>query len=68
MGHIALESFLAQTGEEATLPDHITHSGATDSSRLAAGHRSGRTAIRLRAARGGAAGVVHAKTSFRARM
>jgi len=28
MGHVALERFLAQTSEEATLPDHITHSGA----------------------------------------
>ena len=32
MGHVTFEGFLAQTSEEATLPDHITHSGALDSS------------------------------------
>jgi hypothetical protein len=28
VGDVALERFLAQSSEEATLPDHITHSGA----------------------------------------
>src|SRR5207249_9601721 len=68
MGHVALERFLAQTSEQATLPDHITHSGAKDSSWLAAGRLVGRAAVRGRAAGSGAAGLVHGVASFRARM
>src|SRR5947208_17098824 len=68
MGHVAFERFLAQTSEQAALPDHITHSGAKDSSCLAAGRLVGRAAVRGRAAGSGAAGLVHGVASFRARM
>src|SRR5207237_3389860 len=68
MGHVAVERFLAQTSEQATLPDHITHSGALDSSWLAAGRLFWRAAVRRGAAGSRAAGLVHEVASFRARM